>query len=196
MKILFLAGLIGTTAFAQGVQNMDFSFMFGRTVAAATAGPANVSADASFSYQVSYGYQFAATKVGNLFLEIPNTFVFNPVAVAVLPGSVSVGDRSSWYLTPGVRLKIPTGTRLSFYGAAGGGFGRYHETDTVVNGQISVKADSTFHPVFDFGGGADLRVARWLSLRGDVRDFVSSAGLGGTTGHNHAIFVFGIAFHR
>ena len=50
-------------------------------------------------------------------------------------------------------------------------------------------------PAFGFGGGIDLRLTRLLSLRGDARDFVTKADLGGVTGRNHGIFQAGFAFH-
>ena len=201
MKILWIVCLTGSAAFAQGVQNMDFSFLFGPAItsATATAGPTGpgivAGAHAAFSFQLNYGYQFAATKVGNLYLETPATFVFDPNA-SVDRGTVVAQDRNTSYFTPGLRLKIPTGTRLSFYAALGGGVANFHEVDVVVNGQVLAAVNSTLRPALDFGGGLDFRISRWFSLRADVRDFVSAAGFGGSTGHNHTVAVFGFAFHR
>jgi hypothetical protein len=41
----------------------------------------------------------------------------------------------------------------------------------------------------------DFRLTRLLSVRGDIRDFVTGRGLGGLNGRNHTIFGFGMAVH-
>lgn len=199
MRTVLLLSITCAAAFAQGVQNMDISFMFGRAhasgaVVVGSDGSATVTGSAGFTQQYSFGYQFTSTKAGSLYLETPLTFVTN-VSGTVTGGSVSSLNRSAFYFTPGIRYKIPTGTRVSFYAAAGGGLATYNERDSVVNGQVTATSASSFHPAFDVGGGIDLRLARWLSLRGEARDFVSTAGLGGTVGRNHGVFLFGLAFH-
>jgi hypothetical protein len=199
MRTVLLLSVLGSASFAQGVQNMDISFMFGAVHASGgdfngPNGSETISGSAGVTTQISYGYQFTSTKAGSLYLELPNTFVFNATGT-VTGGSVSSLNRDTWYFTPGVRYKIPTGTRISFYGVLGGGIAGFNERDAVVNGQVTATTASSFHPVLDVGGGVDLRISRWLSLRGEGRDFISSAGLGGSTGHNHVAFLFGLAFH-
>ena len=49
--------------------------------------------------------------------------------------------------------------------------------------------------VFDFGGGADVRLSRPFSLRVEVRDFVGGKGLSGVDGRHHVIALGGIALH-
>jgi hypothetical protein len=201
MKTLWMFGLISAAACAQGVQNMDLSLMLGPASASgvvvhsSNGSTGMVSGTVGAALQIGFGYQVAATKAGSLFVELPFTWVFR-LTGTVTGGSVAGLDRSTNYITPGIRLKIPTGSRISFYGVLGGGVAAYAERDSTVNGQLvaSVSA-TTFHPALDFGGGIDLRISRWLSLRADERDFVSSAGLGGTAGHNHLQFLAGIAFH-
>ena len=46
-----------------------------------------------------------------------------------------------------------------------------------------------------FGGGLDFRLTRLISLRAEVRDFVSRRGIGLTDGRNHLVFGFGMGFH-
>jgi hypothetical protein len=180
---------------------MDISFMLGPATAkgviiANPNGPsATESGTVGVSYQFNYGYQVASTSAGNLFIETPMTFVWR-LSGTVTGGSLSGLDRNTWYFTPGVRFKIPTGTRISFYVVLGGGLASYFERDSVVNGQLVASRSNTIeHPALDFGGGIDLRISRWLSLRADERDFISAAGFGGTAGHNHLQFLAGIAFH-
>jgi len=203
MRTALLLTMVTSASFAQGVQNMDISIMFGGAhasgaVVAGPGGSGTVTGSAGFTQQFSYAYQFTSTKIGSLYVETPLTFVFNVSGTFMggsVGGSVSSLNRGAYYFTPGVRYKIPTGTRISFYAALGGGPATYNERDSVVNGQVTATNATSFHPALDFGGGIDLRLARWLSLRGEARDFVSTAGLGGTVGRNHGVFLFGLAFH-
>jgi hypothetical protein len=107
-------------------------------------------------------------------------------------------DRDVWYFTPGIRLKTPTFGRVSFYDLAGGGVGWFSKVSSIVSGaNESVIVDSRVQgsPVFDFAGGIDLRLSRLVSLRGEGRDFFSARNLGGVAGHNHPVFLVGLAFH-
>jgi hypothetical protein len=54
---------------------------------------------------------------------------------------------------------------------------------------------STTHGIFDFGGGVDMRLNRQISIRGEVRDYVTGEGLGGISGRNHRVVSGGLAFH-
>jgi hypothetical protein len=200
MKTVLLLAVLGSAAFSQGVQNMDFSFLFGGghtsgVIVNNPTGPETLSGSVTFSMQVSYGYQFASTKAGSLYLEVPQTFQFG-LSGTVHGASITSLDRNSWYFTPGVRFKVPTGTRLSFYCVLGGGLASFYEQDSTVNGQVIATNHASFHPALETGGGIDVRISRWLSLRAEGRDFISAPGFGGTSGHNHTILLAGIAFHR
>jgi hypothetical protein len=200
MKTVLLLAVLGSPAFAQGVQNSDFSFLFGGghtsgVIVNNPMGPETLSGSVTFSLQVSYGYQFVSTKAGSLYLEVPQTFVFDLSGTAHGQTVTSL-DRNSWYFTPGVRFKVPTGTRLSFYGVLGGGLASFFEQDSTVNGQVVATNHASFHPALETGGGIDVRISRWLSLRAEGRDFISAPGFGGASGHNHAILLAGIAFHH
>jgi hypothetical protein len=61
-------------------------------------------------------------------------------------------------------------------------------------GLTATEDPSGSHAAADFGGGVDLRLSQFVSLRVDGRDYITPAGLGGAIGHTHP-FVAGIAFH-
>lgn len=90
---------------------------------------------------------------------------------------------------------IPLTSRLSVYAAGAGGGGSFHRPQIVPDAGPSVISTVTWHGVFDFGGGVDLRLSRPFSIRGEVRDFVTGAGLGGSPGRNHLIAAGGLALH-
>jgi len=199
MKTVLLLAVVGANAFAQGPQNRDWSFLAGAGSASGVivnnpGGPATLSGSTSFTVQFSFGEQLVSTKAGALYLELPQTFVF-ALSGTVQGSTLTSLDRNSWYFTPGVRFRVPTGTRFSFYGVLGGGLATFNERDNTINGQIVASSHTSFHPALETGGGIDVRISRWLSLRGEGRDFISAAGFGGTSGHNHVIFLAGVAFH-
>ena len=81
--------------------------------------------------------------------------------------------------------------------SAGGGPGTFYKVDSAVSGasQVSVTTSFVVRPVASIAGGIDMRLSRRLSLRAEARDFVSGANLGGVSGHNHPVFLAGLAFH-
>jgi len=75
---------------------------------------------------------------------------------------------------------------------AGGGVGVFR---TPSPGAFGVSSRGTTHGVFQFGGGADLRLTRLLSLRAEVRDVVTGRQFGGVAGRHHPVPLFGVAMH-
>jgi hypothetical protein len=214
MRIAGMFLLLAGTGCAQGWQNAEIIGMVGGVYShSAIVGNGDVvlagativqspvvvlSGSAGFTTQLSFGYQIASTKAGNLFLETPFTDTWQGTG-SIAGATVAGFSRDVTYITPGVRLKTRTVRRVSFYGAAGGGYAGFWRIDGVTSGPNGiVAANTSFHPsaVFDYAGGIDLRLSRLLSLRAEGRDFFSAANLGGVTGHNHPVFLIGLVFHR
>jgi hypothetical protein len=226
MRIAWIIIFLASASWAQGVQNSEISGMVGGfhsssdVVGAVIPSGTSIvqipspvilsgtsivqvpsvvlSGSSGFTAQFSFGYQMASTKVGNLWLETPFTYAWQGTG-SIAGATIGGFTRDVTYITPGVRLKTRTFRRVSFYGAAGGGYAGFWKIDGVVSGPNgTVAANTSFHPsaVFDYAGGVDLRLSRLLSLRVEGRDFVSAANLGGVTGHNHPVFLIGLVFHR
>jgi hypothetical protein len=214
MKITGFFVLTAAMACAQGGQNIDLTFMLGAVgsrgavastipsgpslTTIATPGSVTVTGSSGFAMEIGFGYQVATLSKGSLYLEIPliSVWHFNgDVMSAESSGSVMSLNRNSWYLLPGVRWKIPTGSRVSFYAALGGGPLIFHQQNTLITDQSeSITSNTGVKPVLDFGVGMDLRVSRWLSLRVDTRDYVHSPVLGSGAVNNFAVLA-GVAFH-
>lgn len=214
----FISGFLGTAAFAQRAQNTDISFLFGAvgtlgpsgppTFAIIPSGPSGptpigpaptVTGSFGFAMQANFGYQVKSFSKGSLYVETPFVFVWSGSGtVSGVQGNTSVDsiDHSSWYILPGMRWRIPTGTRVSFYTALGGGVAFIHEEDVLVANPLVMTTNATLaKPVLDFGVGMDVRISRWLSLRVDARDYVHSSASDVPQHYNHAAVFAGVAFH-
>lgn len=182
-------------------QNSDLGLLAG---IAGPRGQTSVSGGTSFasgsvtpSFQINYAWQ-VLQRAADLYLEVPLVIPVrvSGTTIAGPSGVVATGNSGpDLFFTPGVRLKISPESRISFYAAAGVGVASFAGTSTVAL-PLTVMAGHRENSVaFGLGGGLDLRLTRLLSLRADIRDFVTRAGLGEVTGRNHGIFQVGIAFH-
>jgi hypothetical protein len=185
--VLFLAA--ATIALPARAQNQELTFSLGGIPGQTrsfqgSAGTAQISADRSFG--INYGHRFVGAKIAALYGEIEFAAIPNrPVTAA---NATVPQNYASLYLTPGVRLKFFPGSRLSPWAAIGGGYALYQESAQLSNGQSTTNKFLN-RGVFDYGGGLDYRLFRFIGLRGEVRDFVSgnpnlNNSLSSSTQHN------------
>jgi hypothetical protein len=193
LRALAVALLGSATAVAQ---NSDLGLLVGVSVrpSAATITPGRVESSVSGSVQLNYAIQLREANVGLLYLELP--LMIADTQRSVIAGSVSSSDTTTAFFTPGVRFHYTIHPRVAVYASLGGGIAVLSGRSSFVgNGIVSSSSGTTVNAVFGFGGGIDFRLTRLLSLRAEGRDFVTRAGLGGETGHNHAFFTVGVGFH-
>jgi len=192
-KTLWIA-LAGVAA-AQA-QNSDLGLLagFSGPRSQVSAGPVvYASGSVGASGQLNYAWQVLQRAV-DLYVELP--LVFTGSVRGTVAGSFSSARTGAdLFFTPGVRVKFAPQSRVSLYGAVGGGLGSFGITESRVGPDISVNNRRTTTGALDFGGGIDFRLTRLLSLRVEARDFLTRAGLGEVTGRNHEMFQVGIAFH-
>jgi opacity protein-like surface antigen len=188
--------LLAGGAWAQRVQNMDIYFLAGPTsVPAQVIGGTNITLFSSMGYcsAVGYGYQVMRKSAASLWLELAPLVNIAPSAqTATIPGSITQG---TLMFVPGVRVMVPLQSRLSVFGAVGGGFGGFSNATLTSDNPPDLKTRDTTHGVLGVGGGLDFRLSRYVSIRVDVRDYVTGRGLGGVPGRNHLLPMMGIAFH-
>jgi hypothetical protein len=143
--------------------------------------------------QLNYAFQFKETPTFRFYLEVP--LLVGAQAASTLGPGVYATNGTQLYLTPGIRVNLPLHSRISLYGAAGGGlagFGTqraYLAGDhlTLSNGFVATLAGAV-------GGGLDLRLSRLMSLRAEARDFIAAGGPG-SFGRNRVVYSFGVGFH-
>ena len=176
---------------AQVIENMDISFLFGAAPlkSATLPGGLSLSSSTGFASHVGYGYKFLRTRAGGWWVDVPMSFGFDGKPSANLPGPVN----TSWYaMTPGLRLMTPLSERLSLLAVGGAGFGAFHYFP--VQGSRAGYEGVT-HGVIELGGGADFRLSQHLSLRVEVRDFMTGRGLSGVEGRQRVQFLGGLSAH-
>ena len=170
-------------------QNQELTFSLGGIPGQArsfqgSAGTAQISADRSFG--INYGYRLLGARIATLYGEID--FVAIPNRTVTAATATVPQDYASLYVTPGLRLKFFPSSRLSPWGAIGGGYALYQQSAKLSNGQN--ETDKFLNRgVFDYGAGLDFRISRFIGLRGEVRDFLSgnpglNAALNSSTQHN------------
>jgi hypothetical protein len=190
-------GILALSGAAAG-QNQDLALPLGVIAPhySVTSRPASVvRAGAGVAFQVNYGHQVTGTKWGDLYIEFPVILAWRGDAFV---GGYSVSTNSSGIgaFVPGARFRFPSFGRASFFVTAGGGVGWYdRNVVSVGRASVSLNGGATATAAFDFGGGMDLRLTRLLSLRGEIRDLVTSQGSLDGGGHHNPIFAFGPAFH-
>jgi opacity protein-like surface antigen len=102
-------------------------------------------------------------------------------------------DFASLYLMPGLRLRFGGDRKITPYVAGGIGYAQYHSSEFLQDGTASPVRDRQHSWGGNFGGGVDVKVLRWLALRGEVRDFLTPSPRLNTplTGAQHNVQVSG-----
>ena len=163
LKVLIVVALFCATAAAQKV---DLAL----TVGAYHPVNNSYSTDTAFAIEGNFGYQVFSVPFIGLYFEVPVAGTLD--STVPVSSLTSAGTYSSLFVTPGLRLKFAPGFFLSPYVATGGGLARYTRSAS----QTPAGSSRTVNKgVWDIGGGIDMKVAPFLSLRGEVRDFYSGS---------------------
>jgi hypothetical protein len=182
VSFLFCFFLIGVSAQAQ---RNDVALTGGGF--AAVSNP--LSLGLAWALEGTYAHEIKSLSIASLSAEVPIAGSFHS-PIPTLSGLTPTSGYSSLFITPGVRLRLAPHFPISPYLAAGIGYGRFNQTlftgGTASNGSAA----------FDIGGGLDVKILPFISLRGELRDF-NSGGLGLSTlafGRQNNLFVtFGVA---
>ena len=133
-------------------------------------GPGSLRIGAGLTYQGNYAQRLVNARLAALYLEVP--LAATPSTKIKSSNVLSPRDYASLFITPGLKLKLLPGAPYSPYMFAGLGYARFSESDARIGGAANTTR-GTNRAAFDFGGGVDVKVLPYLSLRGEVRDFVS-----------------------
>jgi hypothetical protein len=170
-RLSVIALLAGVCLFSMAAQAQN---EFAAEVSGAFPSANNFSIDPSVGFQLNYAHRIVSTPGLGLYVEVPFLAGFNNTRS--IPTLFTSQTFSSLFFTPGLKLKFLPGFFISPYVAGGIGFGHFHSSNYGTS-------ETDF--AGDIGGGVDIKVFPHLSLRGEVRDFITTTpGIGpiGTLG--------------
>jgi hypothetical protein len=122
----------------------------------------NLNFDPAVGYQLNYAHRLIGIPGAGVYLEVPFLAGFNNLRTI---NSLFTGQNyNSLYVTPGIKLKLLPAFPLSPFLAVGIGVAHFSASH-------SGASENDF--AVDVGGGLDLKVFPHISLRGEVRDFIT-----------------------
>ena len=165
-------------------QKHELSFSVGAQV------PVNATFNTGtgFALAGSYAGRLARVPFGSLYFEVPVAGGLKSNGSWPSAG-ITNQDFSSFFVAPGLRLKLAPGLPVSPYFAAGVGLAHFR-----LDGNGFIPASSHNSTVVDMAAGVDFKIAPHLSARGEVRDFWSgnpfkdlASGLPGVADRQHNV---------
>lgn len=152
----------------------------------------SLDAGSGVAFQVNYGRRFLDTNKVAVYGEI--NFIASPLRDISSSATTATHDFASLYVTPGIRVKFRPAAMISPFAVVGGGYADYQQSKTLLDGLSNPVSRQLARGVFDFGGGVDVRVWRFVSLRGEARDFFTGApnyNVGTISGGQHNVVATG-----
>lgn len=178
---LLLLPAFAATCFAQedAAHKNELGFGLGGIPALSRSDTPGLNAGSGLAFQVNYGRRFLSGHKVALYGEL--NLLASPLRDVSSSVPTATHDFASLYLTPGIRVKFSQASRISPYAVVGGGYADYEQSTTRIDGGPNPVSRQLARGVFDFGAGVDVRVWRFIALRGEARDYYS-----GTPAYNVA----------
>jgi len=167
-KTMLVFGLFTVLSLTAAAQKSEVAVVAGAKftpTGTSPSGQTNVSS--AFAFEVSYATQLVSAEVADLELEVPLLAI--PTSQINSSNLFTAKSYSSFYLMPGLRGRLATGTAFSPWAAAGFGFVRFGPNSSNLGGGPSVATAST-KSAFNVGGGVDFRPPKSpVAFRGEIR---------------------------
>jgi opacity protein-like surface antigen len=132
----------------------------------------NPALGSGMALQANYAFRFAAPGPVQLFAGV--NFIANPQRLVTPSSPNGIRDLASLYLTPELKLKFGRG-RIQPYTFIGAGLAVYEHSTLTAGGAPNPGPRTSNTGTLTYGAGADLKVFKRLSLRGELRDNYSGA---------------------
>jgi hypothetical protein len=135
----------------------------------------------------SFAYRMIGIPMASLYFELPiaaglKTSTGNGVLLSCTNPCTIATSYSSLLFGPGVKLKLAGGLPISPFLTLGAGVAHFNQTGVFSN---TPGNRSTNSALLQLGGGLDLKIAPFFSVRGEVRDYYTgSADSGNARQHN------------
>jgi opacity protein-like surface antigen len=133
--------------------------------------PGTLEIGNGLTYHANYAQRLGNARLAALYFEVDAAGT--PSVDVKSSNLLSPRNYSSFFLTPGLKVKFLAAAPYSPYVFAGVGYARFTESETRLDGGPNTGKRGTNHVGFDFGGGIDVRIFPFISLRGEIRDYVT-----------------------
>jgi len=164
---LLLAGVLSA-------QRHEAAFTLGRaTSPARTLAAGKLDPQAGNALQAVYGIRVARPAGASLHFDLGVLSV--PLRDIATANPQATKDFATLYVTPALRLKFLPSSRISPWVTGGGGYALYEQSVARTDGQPNSAPRLIHRGQVMFGGGVDVRMFRWLAVRGEVRDFYTGS---------------------
>lgn len=184
---LRLLGLVFAVVGMCGAQEMprknEVAFGLGGFTSTDRGGAQNLSLGPGMALSASYARLILGGRFAALYGEVE--FAASPLREVTASSNTATHDVASLYITPGLRLKLWPTRRFAPFALVGGGYAEFEQSTTELSGAKNSASRELSRAAFEYGAGVDVHVWRFVSLRGEVRDFYSGApaynlpGIGG-----------------
>jgi hypothetical protein len=172
--LLFFAAAVGASrAQDSAAPRNELAFGLGGLPSVTRSDSPNLTLGPGTAMQVNYGRRVFEKENFALYGEI--NFIASPLRDVASSVTSATANVASLYVTPGIRLKVLPRSRVSPWAAIGGGYADYEQSTARLGGSANSAPRELSRGVFDFGVGVDVRVWRWIALRGEARDFFSGS---------------------
>jgi hypothetical protein len=138
-----------------------------------TGGATHLDLRSGIALQANYGYRLLGNRSIALFGEVH--LLASPLRNVTSTDSTLTRDVASVFITPGIRLKFFQSGRIAPYAAIGGGWADYEQSTLTLGGAANRAPRTVNHGAFDYGGGFDVKLWRFVGLRSEIRDFYTSS---------------------
>ena len=186
-----------SAAYAQDSRKNEIGLLLGATVTptlnVAGTGGSRLEIGTGTTFQLTYARRLVTTPHLALYLEVP------ALAIPLQDITASIGavprNYDSFFVTPGLRVKLAPTVWISPWFSAGGGYALFDESANRMDGTHNTTR-GTNGGAIQFGGGVDVRTPIKLlfpvALRAEVRDLYTAKpdyniSTGGGFQHNVAL---------
>ena len=138
-----------------------------------TGGATHLDLGSGIALQANYGYRLLGNHSIALFAEVH--LLANPLRNVTSTDSTVTRDVASLFITPGIRVKFFQSSRITPYAAIGGGWADYQQSTLTLGGAANRAPRTVNHGAFDYGGGFDVKLWRFVGLRSEIRDFYTGS---------------------
>lgn len=204
--VLIVVCVVGvlSMAHAQDHRKNEIGLLLGATVTpaldVASPGSNRLEIGSGITFQLTYARQLARRRSLAWYFEVPALAI--PLQDITASNGAVPQNYDSFFVTPGLRVKLAPSARVSPWFSAGGGYALFDESANRID-ETHNTTRGTSGGAVQFGGGVDIRtpikVLFPIGLRAEVRDLYTSKpnynlSTGGGFQHN-LVFSGGLVLH-